>query len=108
MLKNRFITTAIMTIAIATPTFAQTRNAADPKAAVEEFLHATQPGHNPAIPNALIVPPDARPSVDTFLQLIFASNKLQAAAQAKFGTSGTEYFGNAPENQLQARLKTLK
>jgi hypothetical protein len=78
-----------------------------PKKTVGTFLNAVQSTDERAIKEALDVPAEYEEAVDNYVKLILATNKLQKAAEGRFGEQADQYFGvNA--KQMEARLKAVE
>ncbi len=89
---------------------AQVVQAADystPKKAIESFLNAVQSTDEKAIKAALVVAPEHQDAVDAYVKLILATNKLQKAAEARFGEQADQYFG-VNSKQMESRLKAIE
>ena len=79
----------------------------EPKKTIASFLSAVQSTDEKAIREAIVVSPEQAPAVDAYLKLILATNKLQKAAEKKFGDQAEQFFGvNA--KQMEARLKAVE
>ena len=95
---------------VATTGAAQVAPVADystPKKAIASFLGAVQSTDEKAIEAALVVAPEHQDAVDAFVKLILATNKLQKAAEARFGEQADQYFG-VNSKQMESRLKAIE
>ncbi|MGN6369475.1 MAG: hypothetical protein ACTHN5_14555 [Phycisphaerae bacterium] len=78
-----------------------------PKKAIASFLNAVQSTDEKAINAALVVSPEQQPTVDAYVKLILATNKLEKAAEQRFGGQAEQYFG-VNSKQLESRLKAVE
>ena len=78
-----------------------------PKKAIASFLSAVQSTDEKAIKDALVVAPEHEEAVDAFVKLIMATNKLQKAAETRFGEQADQYFG-VNTKQMESRLKAIE
>jgi hypothetical protein len=78
-----------------------------PKKAIESFLNAVQSTDEKAIKASLVVAPEHQEAVDAYVKLILATNKLQKAAETRFGEQADQYFG-VNSKQMESRLKAIE
>ena len=78
------------------------------EAAIESFLNAVQSTDEKLRSRRrLVVAPEHQDAVDAYVKLILATNKLQKAAEARFGEQADQYFG-VNSKQMESRLKAIE
>jgi copper chaperone CopZ len=76
-------------------------------AALKTLITAVQQGDFATMRQAMVIPPERKADIDTFIDAMAASARLQKAAQDNFGPVGAAQFGLPSAAQFARQIKRV-